>query len=60
MLKRIIQRKRNWWVTIPLVALLLVRLFEPFKSSFQLSLMAALVIGLVTLVLAAIIPTSNQ
>jgi hypothetical protein len=58
MLKRIIQRK--WWITGPIVVLLVIRSFEPFKSSALVSLMAALVIGVVTVVLMAIIPASSH
>jgi len=60
MLKRIVLRKRNLWVMSAVVALVTVRLFEPFKSSALLTTLAALAIAVVTVVLAAIIPKSSQ
>jgi hypothetical protein len=54
MLKRII--RPNWWLASAIVVLLIVRHFEPFRSSAQLTMMAALAIGVVTVLLMAIVP----
>jgi hypothetical protein len=58
MLKRITER--NWWLAGAVVVLLIVRLFQPFKSNVPLALIAALVIAVVTIVLMAIIPKSSH
>jgi len=58
MRKRIMER--NWWLASGMVALLVVRLFEPFKSNFLLTLLAALVVGAFTLFLMAVVPKSSQ
>jgi hypothetical protein len=58
MLKRI---EGKWWLSCGIIVFVIVRSFiEPFKSNVLLAMVAALIIGIVTAVLMAIIPKSTQ
>jgi hypothetical protein len=58
MLKKV---KEKWWLYTGIIVFLIIRTFiEPFRSNILLAMLAAVVIGIVIVILMAIIPKSSQ